>query len=136
VDTNAVLLNLFYLKQLLGYSPFESILALLPMTLVVMSSMISFTPKLKNSFGIKRNLVIGFGLAIGIIMFSLSASPNSSSSSSSSGGGGGGGDESSTSIDMLMVYVLPTSVIVVSGMSVACMSVLRAVSILKKNRRE
>ena len=132
MDTNAVLLNLFYLKQLLGYSPFESILALLPMTLVVMSSMISFTPKLKNSFGIKRNLVIGFGLAIGIIMFSLSASPNSSSSS----GGGGGGDESSTSIDMLMVYVLPTSVIVVSGMSVACMSVLRAVSILKKNRRE
>ena len=133
MDTNAVLLNLFYLKQLLGYSPFESILALLPMTLVVMSSMISFTPKLKNSFGIKRKLVIGLGLlAIGIMMLSLSASPNSSSSS----GGGGGGDESSTSIDMLMVYVLPTSVIVVSGMSVACMSVLRAVSILKKNRRE
>jgi len=65
------------------------------------------------------------------MVFSLSASLNSCSSSS----GGGGGNESSTSIDMLMVYVLPTSVIVVSGMSVAYMSVLRAVSILKKNRR-
>jgi hypothetical protein len=87
---------------------------------------------LRNRFGIKRNLVIGLGLlAIGIMMFSLPASPNSSS-----GGGGGGGDESSSSIHMLMVYVLPTSVIVVSGMSVACMSVLRAVSILKKNGRE
>jgi hypothetical protein len=96
----------------------------------------SFTPKLRNHFGIKRNLVIGLGLlAIGIMMFSLPASPNSCSNSSSSSSGGGG-DESSSSIHMLMVYVLPTSVIVVSGMSVACMSVLRAVSILNKNRRE
>jgi hypothetical protein len=94
--------------------------------------MISFTPKLRNRFGIKRKLVIGLRLlAIGFMVFSLSASPNSCSSSS-----GGGGDESSTSINMLMVYVLPTSVIVVSGMSVAYMSVLRSVSILKKNRRD
>ena len=92
--------------------------------------MISFIPKLRNRFGIKRKLVIGLGLlAIGIMVFRLSASPNSCSSS-------GGGDESSTSMNMLMVYVLPTSVIVVSGMSVAYMSVLRAASILKKNRRE
>jgi MFS family permease len=99
-----------------------------------MSSMISFIPNLRNRFGIKRKLVIGLGLlAIGIMVFSLSASPNSGSSSGSSSGGG---DESSTSIHMLMVYVLPTSVIVVSGMSVAYMSVLRVVSILKKNRRE
>ena len=61
------------------------------------------------------------------MVFSLSASLNSCS---------GGGDESSTSMNMLMVYVLPMSVIVVSGMSVAYMSVLRAVSILKKNRQE
>ena len=74
-------------------------------------------------------MVIGLGLlAIGIMVFRLSASPNSCS--------GSGGDESSTSMNMFMVYVLPTSVIVVSGMSVAYMSVLRAVSILKKNRRE
>lgn len=93
--------------------------------------MISFIPKLRNRFGIKRKLVIGLGLlAIGIMVFRLSASPNSCS------GSGSGGDESSTSMNMLMVYVLPTSVIVVSGMSVAYMSVLRAVSILKKNRRE
>ena len=92
--------------------------------------MISFTPKLRNRFGIKRKLVIGLRLlAIGIMVFSWSASPNSCSSSC-------GGDESSTSINMLMVYVLPTSVIVVSGLSVAYMSVLRAVSILRKNRRD
>ncbi len=68
MDTNVVLPQPLPKKQLLGYNSFESRLALLPMTLVIMSSIISFTPKLRNRFGIKRNLVIGLGLlAIGIV---------------------------------------------------------------------
>jgi cyanate permease len=68
VDTNVVLPQPLPKKQLLGYNSFESRLALLPMTLVIMSSIISFTPELRNRFGIKRNLIIGLGLlAIGIV---------------------------------------------------------------------
>jgi EmrB/QacA subfamily drug resistance transporter len=73
-------LNL-YLQQVLNYGPFESGLALLPMTAMIMVLMISTTPRLMSRFGIKRNLVMGLGLlAAGIAMFSLTPSntPNSS----------------------------------------------------------
>ena len=70
-------LNL-YLQQVLNYGPFESGLALLPMTVVIMVLMISTTPRLMSRFGIKRNLVIGLGLlAAGIAMFTLTPSNSS-----------------------------------------------------------
>jgi EmrB/QacA subfamily drug resistance transporter len=75
-------LNL-YLQQVLNYGPFESGLALLPMTAMIMVLMISTTPRLMSRFGIKRNLVIGLGLlAAGIAVFSLTPSNTSSSGDS------------------------------------------------------
>jgi EmrB/QacA subfamily drug resistance transporter len=70
-------LNL-YLQQILDYGPFESGLALLPMTVMIMVLMVSITPRLMSRFGIKRNLTIGLGLmAAGILMFSWTPSSNS-----------------------------------------------------------
>jgi MFS family permease len=107
-------LNL-YLQQILGYGPFESGLALLPMTLMIMVLMISTTPKLMNHFGLKRNLVIGLGLlAAGIAMFSWS--PSSSSSN---------GNESNTTYTFIL-YVLPASLAAALGMSLAYIPVLTA----------
>src|SRR5919112_534808 len=94
-------LNL-YLQQVLNYGPFESGLALLPMTAMIMVLMISTTPRLMSRFGIKRNLVIGLGLlAAGIAMFSLTPSntPNSS------------GDIENNTTYTFMLYVLPASLI-------------------------
>src|SRR5918995_541301 len=60
-------LNL-YLQQVLNYGPFESGLALLPMTAMIMVLMINTTPRLMSRFGIKRNLVMGLGLlATGLV---------------------------------------------------------------------
>ena len=62
----------FYLQQKLDYNPFESGLALLPMTVMIMILMVSITPRLESRFDIKRNLVMGLGLmAAGILVFSL-----------------------------------------------------------------
>ncbi|MDQ3961756.1 MAG: MFS transporter, partial [Thermoproteota archaeon] len=103
-------LNL-YLQQVLNYGPFESGLALLPMTVVIMGLMISTTPRLMSRFGIKRNLVIGLGLlAAGIAMFTLTPSNSS---------------EKNTAYTF-MLYVLPASLIAALGMSLAYIPVLTA----------
>ncbi|HZA63345.1 MAG TPA: MFS transporter [Nitrososphaeraceae archaeon] len=103
-------LNL-YLQQVLNYGPFESGLALLPMTIMIMVLMISTTPRLMSRFGIKRNLVVGLGLlAAGIAMFSLTPSNSS---------------ENNTTYTF-MLYVLPTSLIAALGMSLAYIPVLTA----------
>src|ERR687893_1434808 len=103
-------LNL-YLQQVLHYGPFESGLALLPMTIMIMVLMISTTPRLMSRFGIKRNLVVGLGLlAAGIAMFSLTPS---------------NGSENNTTYTF-MLYVLPTSLIAALGMSLAYIPVLTA----------
>jgi EmrB/QacA subfamily drug resistance transporter len=103
-------LNL-YLQQVLNYRPFESGLALLPMTIMIMVLMISTTPRLMSRFGIKRNLVIGLGLlAAGIAMFSLTPSNSS---------------ENNTTYTF-MLYVLPASLIAALGMSLAYIPVLTA----------
>src|ERR671918_968402 len=103
-------LNL-YLQQVLNYGPFESGLALLPMTIVIMVLMISTTPRLMSRFGIKRNLVVGLGLlAAGTAMFSLTPS---------------NGSENSTTYTF-MLYVLPASLIAALGMSLAYIPVLTA----------
>jgi len=108
-------LNL-YLQQILNYGPFESGLALLPMTVMIMILMISTTPKLMSRFGIKRNLVMGLGLlAAGIAMFSLTPSNTNSS-----------GDSENNTTYTLMLYVLPASLIAAFGMSLAYIPVLTA----------
>jgi EmrB/QacA subfamily drug resistance transporter len=105
-------LNL-YLQQVLNYGPFESGLALLPMTIMIMVLMISTTPRLMSRFGIKRNLAIGLGLlATGIAMFSLTPSNADSS-------------ENNTTYTF-MLYVLPASLIAALGMSLAYIPVLTA----------
>ena len=103
-------LNL-YLQQVLHYGPFESGLALLPMTIMIMILMISTAPRLMSRFGIKRNLVVGLGLlAAGTAMFSLTPS---------------NGSENSTTYTF-MLYVLPASLIAALGMSLAYIPVLTA----------
>jgi MFS family permease len=105
-------LNL-YLQQVLNYGPFESGLALLPMTIMIMVLMISTTPRLMSRFGIKRNLIIGLGLlAAGIALFSLTPSNADSS-------------ENNTTYTF-MLYVLPASLIAALGMSLAYIPVLTA----------
>ncbi len=51
-------LNL-YLQQVLGQSPMQSGLALLPMTLAIMLLMMTMTGKLVQRFGFKKNLAVG-----------------------------------------------------------------------------
>jgi EmrB/QacA subfamily drug resistance transporter len=105
-------LNL-YLQQVLNYGPFESGLALVPMTIMIMVLMISTTPRLMSRFGIKRNLVIGLGLlAAGIAIFTLTPSNIS--------------DSENNSTYTFMLYVLPASLIAALGMSLAYIPVLTA----------
>src|SRR5918995_6550853 len=101
-------LNL-YLQQILNYGPFESGLALLPMTVMIMVLMVTITPRLISRFGIKRNLVSGLGLmAVGILMFSWT--PSSSNST----------------LNTLFLSVLPRSLVAALGMSIAYIPVLTA----------
>jgi MFS family permease len=105
-------LNL-YLQKVLNYGPFESGLALLPMTIMITILMISTTPRLIGRFGIKRNLVMGLGLlAAAIALFSLTPSNSSNS-------------ENSTTYTF-MLYVLPASLIAALGMSLAYIPTLTA----------
>jgi EmrB/QacA subfamily drug resistance transporter len=101
-------LNL-YLQQILNYGPFESGLALLPMTVMIMVLMVSITPRLMNRFGIKLNLVIGLGLmAAGILIFSWT--PSSSNST----------------VYTFILSVLPGSLVAALGISIAYIPVLTA----------
>lgn len=68
-------LNL-YLQQILHLNAFNSGLALLPMTIMIMVVMIGFTGKLVARFGFKANLLAGLiFLTISLMMFST-ISPN------------------------------------------------------------
>ena len=108
-------LNL-YLQQVLNYGPFESGLALLPMTVMIMVLMINTTPRLMSRFGIKLNLVIGLILlSAGIAMFSLTPSNTYST-----------GDNENNTTYTFMLYVLPASLITALGMSLAYIPVLTA----------
>jgi EmrB/QacA subfamily drug resistance transporter len=107
-------LNL-YLQQILNYGPFESGLALLPMTAMIMVLMVGATPILMSRFGLKRNLVIGLGLlAAGVAMFSLTPSNTNS------------GDNVNHTTYTFMLYVLPASIVAALGMSLAYIPVLTA----------
>ena len=102
-------LNL-YLQQIIGYGPFESGVALLPMTVTIMGLMIWFMPRLIKRFGFKPNMVIGLAsLAIAIVLFS--GLPSISDN---------GKNQIFTS------YVLPISLIAALGMSLAYIPVLTA----------
>lgn len=64
-------LNL-YLQQILQLNAFNSGLALLPMTIVIMIVMVVLTGKLVAKFGFKKNLVAGLiSLTLSLILFSL-----------------------------------------------------------------
>ena len=103
-------LNL-YLQQILNYGAFESGLALLPMTVLIMIMMVWSTPRLIGKLGIKLNLVLGLGLlAIGMILFSFTPSNTAAEGNNK----------------ILMVYVLPASIISALGMSFAYIPALTA----------
>ena len=68
-------LNL-YLQQIQGYGPFESGLALLPMTAAIMVLMIGASSQLIRRLGLKYSLVDGLGL-LSVAMLMLVATPSS-----------------------------------------------------------
>src|SRR5918994_1279490 len=110
-------LNL-YIQQILGYGSMESGLALLPMTVMIMVLMISYTPRLVNRFGLKKNMIAGMALlAVAMVLFSVTPSAASS-------------DISNSTIDnenlIYMIYVLPASLVAALGMSLAYIPVLTA----------
>jgi EmrB/QacA subfamily drug resistance transporter len=111
-------LNL-YIQQILGYGPMQSGLALLPMTVMIMVLMISYTPRLVNRFGLKKNMITGMALlAIAMVLFSVTPSAAAAS------------DNSNSTIDnenlIYMIYVLPASLVAALGMSLAYIPVLTA----------
>ncbi|ULQ55657.1 DHA2 family efflux MFS transporter permease subunit [Flavihumibacter rivuli] len=64
-------LNL-YLQQILQLNAFQSGLALLPMTIIIMIVMVGLTGKLVGKFGFKTNLVAGLvSLTLSLILFSF-----------------------------------------------------------------
>jgi EmrB/QacA subfamily drug resistance transporter len=89
-------LNL-YLQQVLNFSAFNSGLALLPMTIVIMIVMVGFTGKLVMKFGYKANLIAGLlFLTASLILFSMAPVDGS-----------------------FMTNVLPASILGAIGMSLA-----------------
>jgi EmrB/QacA subfamily drug resistance transporter len=111
-------LNL-YIQQILGYGPMESGLALLPMTVMIMVLMISYTPRLVNRFGLKKNMITGMALlAVAMVLFSVTPSAAAASDNSNSTIG----NENL----IYMIYVLPASLVAALGMSLAYIPVLTA----------
>jgi EmrB/QacA subfamily drug resistance transporter len=104
-------LNL-YLQQIQGYGPFESGLALLPMTAAIMALMIGASSRLIRLLGVKHSLVAGLGLlALAMLMFV--ATPSSKGS--------------------FVTHVLPASLVAAGGMSLAYIpALMSAVSHAKK----
>jgi hypothetical protein len=68
-------LNL-YLQQIQGYGPFESGLALLPMTAAIMVLMIGVSSQQIHRLGLKYSLVAGLGL-LSVAMLMFVATPSS-----------------------------------------------------------
>lgn len=95
-------LNL-YLQQVHGYGPFESGLALLPMTAAIMILMVGASSRIISRIGVKTSMVAGLSLlAVAMILFS---------GMPSSGGS-------------FVIHVLPASLIAATGMSLAFIPVL------------
>lgn len=70
-------LNL-YLQQVLQLSAFNSGLALLPMTIVIMVSMVGFTGKIVGKFGFKKTLIAGLVALTGSLIWFTQVSENGS----------------------------------------------------------
>lgn len=88
-----------YLQQIQGYGPFESGLALLPMTAAIMVLMIGSSSRLISRLGLKHSLVAGLGLlAVAMLMFMTTPSSKEGS---------------------FVIYVLPASLVTAGGMSLA-----------------
>jgi EmrB/QacA subfamily drug resistance transporter len=104
-------LNL-YLQQILNYGVFESGLALLPMTVLIMVMMVWSTPRLIGKLGIKLNLILGLTLlAIGMVLFSLTPANTTKDGNNNK---------------IFIVYVLPASIISAIGMSFTYIPALTA----------
>jgi EmrB/QacA subfamily drug resistance transporter len=104
-------LNL-YLQQIQGYGPFESGLALLPMTVTIMALMIGASSRVIRGLGLKHSLVVGLGLlAVAMLMFVTTPSAKGS----------------------FVTHVLPASLVAAVGMSLAYIpALMSAVSHVKK----
>jgi EmrB/QacA subfamily drug resistance transporter len=95
-------LNL-YLQQVHGYGPFESGLALLPMTAAIMILMVGASSRIISRLGVRTSMVAGLSLlAVAMVLFS--AMPSSGGS--------------------FVVHVLPASLVAAVGMSLAYIPVL------------
>jgi EmrB/QacA subfamily drug resistance transporter len=95
-------LNL-YLQQVHGYGPFESGLALLPMTAAIMILMVGASSRIIRRIGVKTSMVAGLSLlAVAMVMFS--AMPSNGGS--------------------FVIHVLPASLVAALGMSLAYVPVL------------
>jgi EmrB/QacA subfamily drug resistance transporter len=104
-------LNL-YLQQIQGYGPFESGLALLPMTAAIMVLMIGASSKLIGRLGLKHSLVGGLGL-LAVAMLLFVATPSSKGS--------------------FITHVLPASLVAAGGMSLSYIpALMSAVSHARK----
>jgi len=82
--------------------------------------MISYTPRLVNRFGLKKNMIAGMALlAVAMVLFS--GTPSAAAAAS---------DNSNSSIGnenlIYMIYVLPASLVAALGMSLAYIPVLTA----------
>jgi EmrB/QacA subfamily drug resistance transporter len=105
-------LNL-YLQQTQGYGPFESGLALLPMTAAIMVLMIGASSQLIRRLGLKYSLVAGLGL-LSVAMLMFVATPSSKEGS-------------------FVMQVLPASLVAAGGMSLAYIpALMSAVSHVRK----
>jgi predicted MFS family arabinose efflux permease len=105
-------LNL-YLQQIQGYGPFESGLALLPMTAAIMVLMIGVSSQLIHRLGLKYSLVAGLGL-LSVAMLMFVATPSSKEGS-------------------FVMQVLPASLVAAGGMSLAYIpALMSAVSHVRK----
>jgi EmrB/QacA subfamily drug resistance transporter len=104
-------LNL-YLQQVQGYGPFESGLALLPMTITIMVLMIGGSSSMIQRLGLKRSIVGGLGLlAVAMLMFVSTPAAQGS----------------------FVTHVLPASLVAAVGMSLAYIpTLMSAVSHAKK----
>jgi EmrB/QacA subfamily drug resistance transporter len=104
-------LNL-YLQQIQGYGPFESGVALLPMTAAIMVLMIGASSKLIRRLGLKHSLVAGLGL-LAVAMLLFVATPSSKGS--------------------FITHLLPASLVAAGGMSLAYIpALMSAVSHARK----
>lgn len=114
-------LNL-YLQQVVGYGPFESGLALLPMTLVIMGLMIVVTPRLVNRFGLYKNMLVGLALlSVAMILFGVMPATE-------------GTDRPNGDNLNFVFYVLPASLLAALGMSLTYIPLLTsAISKIKKD---